>query len=96
MSDILSAICPLRVQKLSIKQRKRIFVVCSKVPYFRGFLHTSTNCNKCAEIFNSRTGHHIGTIKKMHTEKSAIYSGFLAFREQKFYSKNRRCFLENF
>ena len=59
------------------------------MPYFRGFLHTFITYEKCAEIFNSRTGHHIGTIKKMHTEKSAIYSGFLAFREQKFYSKNR-------
>jgi hypothetical protein len=57
MSDILSAICPLRVQKLSKKQRKRIFVYCFKMPYFRDFLHISTSHEKCAEIFNSRTGH---------------------------------------
>ena len=60
MSDILSAICPLRVQKLSRKQRKRIFVYCSKMPYFRAFLHIPTSRKKCAEIFNSRTGHSLG------------------------------------
>ena len=54
MSDILSAICPLRVQKLSKKQRKRIFVCCSKMPYFRAFLHISTSYEKCTEIFTSR------------------------------------------
>ena len=53
----LSAICPLRVQKLSKKQCKRIFVDCSKMPYFRDFLHIPKSCKKCAEIFNSRTGH---------------------------------------
>lgn len=53
MSNVfLSAICPLRVQKLSQKQRKRIFVYYSKMPYFRAFLHISTSHEKCAEIFD--------------------------------------------
>ena len=55
MSDILSAICPLRVQKLSKKQRKRIFVYCSKMPYFRDFLHIPISHEKSAEIFIYRT-----------------------------------------
>ena len=42
--------------------------------------------------FESLHPNHISATKKMHTEKSAIYSGFFAFGEQKFYSKNRRCF----
>ena len=53
MSNVfLSAICPLRVQKLSEKQHKRTFVDCFEMPYFRAFLHISTSHEKCAEIFN--------------------------------------------
>lgn len=58
VSIFLSAICPLRVQKLSEKQDKRTFVICSKMAYFRAFLHIAANHEKCAEIFDSRTGHH--------------------------------------
>ena len=50
--------CPLRVQKLSEKHDKRTFAYCSEMPYFRAFLHISISHEKCAEIFNSRTGHH--------------------------------------
>ena len=50
--------CPLRVLKLSKKQRKRIFVNRSKTPYFRTFLQIPRTCKKLIEIFNSHTGHH--------------------------------------
>ena len=56
------------MQKLSKKQRKRIFVYCSKMPYFRDFLHISTSRKKCAEIFDSRTGHHTTILLNGFTE----------------------------
>ena len=33
--------------------------------------------------FESLPAHHISATKKMHTEKSAKYSGFLAFKSKK-------------
>ncbi len=68
MSDILSAVCPLKRQKVSEKQRKCIFVNCSKMPYFRGFLHISKTCKKCAEIFNFFTRYYSDTLRDVFTE----------------------------
>ena len=66
--------CPLRAQKLSKKQRKRIFVYCSKMPYFRDFLHISTSHEKCAEIFNSRTGHLLLYSQTVKFQRFASFS----------------------
>lgn len=69
------------MQKLSKKQRKRIFVCCSKMPYFRAFLHIPTSRKKCAEIFNSRTGHQL-CISQMP---------IMAFARFFFYHENVLC-----
>ncbi len=69
----LSAVCPLMMQKLSEKQDKRTFVNCSEMAYFRAFPHITTSHEKCAEIFNSRTGHQ---IKKL---RNTAFTLFLSF-----------------
>ncbi len=53
----MSAICPLKVQKLSEKQHYRIFVTCRKMPILRALRAVTKSCKKPSEIFNSRTGH---------------------------------------
>ena len=106
MSDILSAICPLRVQKLSQKQRKRIFVYCSKMPYFGAFLHISTSREKCAKIFNSRTGHQlcISQMPILRRLRVLFLLGFctchlhchLRFCKRLFFISKRKCISNRF
>ena len=56
--QFLSAICPLKLQKLSQKEHKCIFVACRKMPILRALRAITKSCKKLSEIFNSRTGHH--------------------------------------
>ena len=65
--------CPLTMLKPSIKQHKLTFVNCSETSCFRAFPHIPTSHEKCAEIFNSRTGHQ---IKKL---RNTAFTLFLSF-----------------
>ncbi len=56
--QFLSAICPLKLQKLSEKQQNQFFVICRKTPILRALRAIIKSCKKPSEIFNSRTGHH--------------------------------------
>lgn len=69
------------MQKLSEKHDKRTFVYCSEMPYFRAFLHISISHEKCAEIFDSRTGHQL-CISQMP---------IMAFARFFFYHENVLC-----
>ena len=53
----MSAICPLKVQKISEKQQNHILATCRKMPILRALWAITKSCKKPSEIFNSRTGH---------------------------------------
>lgn len=47
----MSAICPLKLQKLSEKQQNQIIVTCHKMPILRALRAITKNCKKPSEIF---------------------------------------------
>lgn len=68
----MSAICPLKLQKLSEKQQNQIFVTCRKMPILRALRAIIKRCKKPSEIFNSRTGH-----QERKTTQTRCLRGFI-------------------
>ena len=54
----MSAICPLKVQKLAEKRNNQFFVSCRKTALLCDFCNISKLCKMRRGIFDSRTGHH--------------------------------------
>ena len=54
----MSAICPLKVQKLAKKRNNQFFVNCRKTALLCDFWNISKLCKMRGGIFDSRTGHH--------------------------------------
>ena len=54
----MSAICPLKVQKLAEKRNNQFLVSCRKTALLCDFWNISKLCKMRGGIFDSRTGHH--------------------------------------
>ena len=54
----MSAICPLKVQKLAKKRNNQFLVSCRKTALLCDFWNISKLCKMRGGIFDSRTGHH--------------------------------------
>ena len=70
---MLSAICPLKLQKLAKKQNNLIIVSCCNLACLRRLMHFLITCKRAFAQFNSRTGpqkRSLPVYPPMHEQKA--------------------------
>ena len=80
---MLSAICPLKLQKLAKKQNNLIVVSYCNLACLRRLMHFLITCKKAFAQFDSRTGH------QPNSQQIAQLRGLLIL----FFTKIRFCYL---